>query len=535
MTSDKMPSRLSADDSAHGPMPSSATARSAFVKLVAVKDKPRALLDVAAGSYAFRVDVAPESFRNVPSSPFCYWAGASTLQVFASCERFESEGRATRQGLATSDDFRFARCWYEVSAPRDEWPSLAKGGAFSRFYRDVMAVVKWQRQGAEMKAFAESRPGVDHWSKRITNTDWYRRPGVTWPLRGSVFSAQAVPEGCLFSIAGKMAFAPEEQRQATLAIMNSSAFNALMMLFAGKVGGVQYESGLIQRTPMPALAEQQTRALSAAARRGWAALWRLDTASEVSHAFGLPALAQVDGASITARIDQWTTLIAETSSLIAAVQAEIDDLCFGLYGISTEDRQAITHGFGSVSEADDHPRSTDQAEDDDADEAAVELDPVGLAAGLVSWAAGVAVGRFDIRLVTGERQWPSEPDPFDPLPVCSPAMLTGGEGLPLQVPPTGYPLSVSSVLVDDTGHELDLGARVRAVFDVVFGDDADRWWTEVGASMDPRTRDIEAWLRKGFFDYHLKTYSKSRRKAPKPQQLRNDAPFSGGPANATLG
>ena len=68
------------------------------------------------------------------------------------------------------------------------------------------------------------------------------------------------------------------------------------------------------------------------------------------------------------------------------------------------------------------------------------LDPVGLAAGLVSWAVGVAAGRFDVRLATGEREWPEEPDPFDPLPVCSPGMLTGDDGLPLAVPPEGYPI-----------------------------------------------------------------------------------------------
>ena len=42
---------------------------------------------------------------------------------------------------------------------------------------------------------------------------------------------------------------------------------------------------------------------------------------------------------------------------------------------------------------------------------------------LLSWAVGVAFGRFDIRLATGERAMPPEPDPFDPLPTKSPGML----------------------------------------------------------------------------------------------------------------
>ena len=46
--------------------------------------------------------------------------------------------------------------------------------------------------------------------------------------------------------------------------------------------------------------------------------------------------------------------------------------------------------------------------------------------GLLSWAVGVAFGRFDWRLATGERAAPPEPDPFDPLPAKSPGMLPDG-------------------------------------------------------------------------------------------------------------
>lgn len=362
-----------------------------------------------------------------------------------------------------------------------------------------------------MKAFAESRPGVDHWSKRITNTDSYGTAGVTWPLRGITFSAQAVPAGSAFSIAGKMAFAPRSQLPAWLAVMNSAPFDSLMKLFAGKVGGVQYESGLLQRTPTPPIAASDSERLGELARRGWSARRALDTVVEVSHAFVVPAVLQVGGSSLGLRVAVWGDRVAEVEAELGRVQLEIDELCFELYGISEADRRAITDGFG-LSESDDELPS-DGSDDDHEAESEVELDPVGLAAGLVSWAVGVAAGRFDVRLATGDRAWPAEPDPFDPLPVCSQGMLTGDNGLPMSLPPEGYSLEPSPVLVDDPGHELDLTARVRTVFDLVFGDQADAWWSDIGAALDPRN-GVEGWLRRGFFDHHLKTYSKSRRKAP---------------------
>ena len=152
---------------------------------------------------------------------------------------------------------------------------------------------------------------------------------------------------------------------------------------------------------------------------------------------------------------------------------------------------------------------------------AAAADTAGLAAELVSWAVGVAFGRFDVRLATGERELPGEPEPFDPLPVCSPGMLVGEDGLPAAGAPSGYPVDfpASGVLVDDPGDARDLTAAVRAVFDAVFGASADALWDEAAALLDPRGHDLRAWLRSGFFEHHLKLHSKSRRKAPILWQL----------------
>ncbi|MDB9846488.1 BREX-1 system adenine-specific DNA-methyltransferase PglX, partial [Acidimicrobiales bacterium] len=181
-----------------------------------------------------------------------------------------------------------------------------------------------------------------------------------------------------------------------------------------------------------------TGRLAALGRSGWSEVRSLDICSEGSHAFALPAVLQVKGASFEDRVEAWSAQVAETRAALDLVQLEIDELCFELYGISDEDRVTITDGFG-VTEADEDERSDDS-------EDVVKVDPSVLAFGLVSWAVGVVVGRFDVRLATGEREWPVEPDPFDALPVCSPGMLTGEDGLPLDEPPAGYPVGVSSVL-----------------------------------------------------------------------------------------
>jgi hypothetical protein len=106
----------------------------------------------------------------------------------------------------------------------------------------------------------------------------------------------------------------------------------------------------------------------------------------VSQAFVVPAVLQVGGDRFEARVVGWGERVAGVEAELARVQGEIDELCFELYGISDEDRRAITEGFG-VSDSDDV--DDESSDDDDEAESQVALDPVGLAAGLVSWAGSI--------------------------------------------------------------------------------------------------------------------------------------------------
>ena len=203
---------------------------------------------------------------------------------------------------------------------------------------------------------------------------------------------------------------------------------------------------------------------------------KLGTTVEALHAFLLPdalrpLLGDYDPPSIQAKLGR--------------IQAEIDDIVFDLYGFSDADRAAALGSSGAADEeVSDAAEGADDSEDDDGAEAVDQTD------GLLSWAAGVAFGRFDWRLATGEREAPPEPAPFDPLPAKSPGMLPDG----------AEPCHVhSGILVDDQGHPHDLARLIE----------------EVLARVDaPVPADVRRWLQRDFFPFHLKQYSKSRRKAP---------------------
>lgn len=464
----------------------------------------------------FKADIA--SFGQIPRSPFAYWTSDGIRACFTAHAQFESAGRTAKQGLATADDFRFVRLATEVPPPSRgvRWFSFAKGGAFSRFYADVYLVVDWSDAGARIKHNLNDAGKVrsNVWMLRDTAANFFFRPGLTWPLRTNGLSFRVMPDGCVFSHKGPAAFVDENDPQVLLAlcaILNSGAFGALVAVQLARTELAQsFEVGLIQQTPVPSLGPEDTTGLADLALRSWSLKRRLDSRAETSHAFLLPGLLQVDADSLIDSAQSSGHVAAAVQSELDTLAIEINDHIYRLYGISAADRQRIEQGFGASSELD---QGSDDDENGDSDEEADEVDVVPMVASLLSWSLGVAFGRFDVRLATGEREVPPEPEPFDPLPVCSPGMLTGDNGLPVAAPPADYPLPfpADGILVDDPGHPRDLVRAVRSVFDTVF-EDADAHWGEAAEFLG--ASDLRTWFARDFFEPHIRRYSKSRRKAP---------------------
>lgn len=456
---------------------------SLFLRLLADTDKAAALTDACCKLRRGEPDeraftVAPEAFDAVPGKPFAYWVSDAVRETFKRLPPFESNGRSVKQGLATADDFRFVRGWWEVTpnGTTGKWFPFAKGGAYSPFYADVYLAVNWFKDGADIKAgICQRYPYLNGNPAYVAkNTDFYFRPGLTWPRRTQGgLSLRAMSRGCIFADKGPAAFVADDASDALLVLlvlMNSQAFGLLVSL---QMAFGSYEVGVIQKTPVPSLTSEQQTKLAAFAHRAWSLKRTLDTVEETSHAFLLPA-------ALRARLGDYSPPAIEAE--LARIQAEIDEIAFDLYGFPAADRAAAQ---GSQGAADDGCAESDEGDDEGAAAA-----PADATAGLLSWAVGVAFGRFDWRLATGERAAPAEPDPFDPLPAKSTGMLPDGAA-PFH--------AHAGILVDERGHPHDLARLVEEVLERV---------------SEPVPGDVRRWLQREFFPFHLQRYSKSRRKAP---------------------
>ncbi len=548
--------------------------------------------------------VVPDSFRQVPNTPFCYWVSERIRRLFAELPPFESEGRTVKQGLATADDFRFVRAWWEVPTGRildggryvekgkrkaqgsekaekwteerirefqarcrrrtcegKRWAPFAKGGEYSPYYADIHLVVNWENDGMEVRNFVDPKTGKIN--SRPQNTDYYFRPGLTWPRRTQQFGPRILPSQCIFADKGCSAFIESNSslfNLVNLSLMLSKSFQTLieLSLNAGDKTARSYEVGIISKIPTPNITDLKRKELINNIRQALLLKRFLDQTNEVSHAFGLPALLQISGYNLTDNMAEWERQIIKTEAKIAGIQAELDGVIYKLYEFTKEERKLEKREQSSVSiNSEFEPEDEEYAADN------IEMLPVNLTTALVaakcmqltanflSWCVGVVLGRFDIRHALDSSLIPGVPDPFDPLPVCSPGMLMGPDGLPAKpgqivseewlrarpdaatLPPEGsvknptisddeYPIRISwdGILVDDPGfnggqpHRDDIVRRVREVLELLWGDRAQAIEEEACEILG--VSELREYFRKpsGFFQDHLKRYSKSRRKAP---------------------
>jgi hypothetical protein len=448
-----------------------------FIRIIDAPNKESLLSMTIKGEVPTRIfQVNPQEFKLIPGSPFAYWVSARMRNIFERCEAFESGERTVSQGLATSDDFRFVRSWWEIVESNEihrRWYTFAKGGAFSPFYADLDLVLNWGRDGEELKAWVTKR-GNQHWSRRIVSSDRYFIPGLTYPRRLHRLAVMPLPAEAIISVRGSGIYGSRTDLYKIAGLFSSSTFDFLVKCMLGRFGHPQFDNGTLCKTPIPNGFPTAAASLESPTQRAITIKMLLSQVDELSHLFVLPGAIRI----MSSRID-----VASLGCELQQLQVEIDQKVFEMYGISEEDKAIIAKIGEEEAALEGGAEEVNEDEENTKVEAHIEE-------GLLSWCVGVAFGRFDLRLATGERDVPPLPDPFDPLPAKSPGMVPKGVA-PYHPNP--------GILVDEPGHPHDLVDLIQDVLAV--GD----YLAE---------EDVRRWLRRDFFAHHLKQYSKSGRKAP---------------------
>lgn len=397
--------------------------------------------------------------ERLPDSVLAYSVPDSVLEKLLKWRSLADIADLPR-GLGSNKAARTYLAWFEVAddsiGEGKRWASLANGGEYSPYWRQDLGIADWRSPNGQL------------WVQMLSSDSWrpydqsgthsYFKRGLSFPKQSSAFHVSVLPDGFLPTREGK-AILPHaaEDILPLISYLNSGVVRA----FIRDTCGLHKQSGAIGRIPVPYWDNQTCDALRVSAVQLISLAVDSYLIDETSRSFLAPAgMINPYGAN------------EDAASEIAHVVERIDRICRSLFGISAEESDwlmptAIPSRF--------EPSSLDS----------------------ISWAVGVAFARFDIRIVTGERQSPPRPDPFSALPARSPGMLPPGDP-PFQ--------ECQGILVDDPGHVDDLVQRVTAVHERI-------------NRPCPDADELRRTIARDFFPAHIKMYSKSRRKAPIYWQL----------------
>ncbi len=136
------------------------------------------------------------------------------------------------------------------------------------------------------------------------------------------------------------------------------------------------------------------------------------------------------------------------------------------------------------------------------------IDKKTMAQEIVMELVGMAFGRWNTAFAKGEKAIPAFGDVFDALPFM-PVVSQGEEPCPTQlaVPSDG-------IMTNEEESPLCLASHVREVMVWLWGNRADDMEYELCQLIGCKSLQAYLSLPTGFFDYHFKRYTKSRRKAP---------------------
>lgn len=461
---------------------------------------------VALTSCAIREDITGRrlsDFEILPDRPLCYWVSSTFLCELPGLRPMGRSAADIQMGLAPRGEFRFSRLWWEVKPAGvgrgRNWVCYAKGGELSPYYSDVELLLKAGDSLAEIKASLNHKypylKGNLGWVLHPEND--YFQPGLTFGQRTTFLRMCVLPEDCYFSVAGKGVFGREQSSTSLLQAINTPVAQFLTYLRRESLSmNPQFQEGDVARTPWPQIEVKTIERFQDWAMESVNAVRAIASFDEVDHSFkifssgGDSQLAQASAAKIISRNEEKASEIL--GQLVNLSEADYSFI-----------HREIMPRWHARSIANWH----------------VPIE----ASAAFSYALGNVFGRWDIRHATGSLQALLHLDPFAPLPVCSPGMLQGDDGLPLS-PEAGrqlrgegiYPLDIAwdGILVNDPDHPLDIERRVQAALAVLWGVQAEELTQEACSILD--VHSLREWFRRpaGFFAEHLTRYSKSNRQAP---------------------
>lgn len=161
-------------------------------------------------------------FLKIKSHPFIFWISDEFRNKFS--ESALDDNVTVCQGLATADNCRFLRFWWEIEfdiEDNNSWIRYAKGGTFNKWVGNLWTTVNWKNDGEDIKDFKDENGKI---RSRPQNEQFYFKKGITYSASGrGGYAFRLLPENCMFDVGGSSIFPVKNYKniEYLLALLNS--------------------------------------------------------------------------------------------------------------------------------------------------------------------------------------------------------------------------------------------------------------------------------------------------------------------------
>ena len=219
----------------------------------AAKQAPKALEAIKNPDCGWFYRRDADTFKQIPGTPIAYWSSDALLDAFANAKQLNEYGKP-RQGLATGENARFVREWWEVDGQKSsysccsvqesvssacKWFPYNKGGDFRKWYGNNECVIDWENDGHLVREY----PG-----SVIRNPDYYFRPSITWSkISSGSIAFRFKPAGHVFDVAGTSVFSDADSLKYLQGACNSSVIMCVASMLSPTLN---FEVGQIATYPI---------------------------------------------------------------------------------------------------------------------------------------------------------------------------------------------------------------------------------------------------------------------------------------------
>lgn len=425
-------------------------------------------------------------FDNLPNTVIGYYFGEDMFRLFKFSSLVDRDIRA-RHGFSFVAPVH-NRTYFECTNYKN-YVHQYPGSFHSLFYTVYRDLVDWKNEGTIAKT----------WNAfRSCNESYRYNPGVGYGKRGDILDAHVLKKNFFFTNEGQaIPCSNEVEGEICLCYINSILAQYAINLYTGQ----HKINGNLNLLPMPDYATRQSdieRIVKAiiAIKRKW---FSLDETNLEYH--GLIAQMHID-TTIDAALDNMQEQLTADYARYEELVKENDDLWMDLADIdrNSEFRKTLNNYKSR--------RPYEELLSIDGASCQNVIDKKVMAQEIVMELVGMTFGRWNTAYAKGEQAIPEFGDVFDALPFM-PVVSQGEAACPAQLD-----VPTDGILTNNSDSSLCLASHVREVMHYLWADRADDMEYELCQLIG--CKSLQAYLASptGFFDYHFKRYTKSRRKAP---------------------